>query len=220
MSPSLETSFDRLLGRQATEEERRRLYEIRDALGLAENDALWLVLIALEHYDALYREYPARIAAETRKTLADLQGTFARAVDVEAKRAHRRLAEAVAQAGTAIATKRTDAARLQGAAVAAAAAVIFGGLCVLAGTSIASGRAPVWAHGDGKNRIVTAVLGAPVGWTAFVLLLPVSAQWARTGWLLARDRGAPVRTRAKGWVVLAGAVLGAAICVAALLRIV
>ena len=46
----LETSFDRLLGRQPSDAEIQELYRVRDALGLRNNDSLWLVLLALQHY--------------------------------------------------------------------------------------------------------------------------------------------------------------------------
>ena len=45
----LDDSFAKLLARQPTDAERQRLYQVRDALGLKNNDALWLVLMALEH---------------------------------------------------------------------------------------------------------------------------------------------------------------------------
>ena len=117
----------------------RRLYEVKEALGLADNDALWLVLVALEHYDALYRTYPAQIAEEARRTLADVQRGFADAAAVESKRAHRKLAEAVAGAGVKIASKRTDVARLQGFAAASASMVAFGALCLAMGYALGSG---------------------------------------------------------------------------------
>jgi hypothetical protein len=49
----LDDAFSKLLGRQATDAERERLHRVRDVLGLGGNDALWLVLLALEHYDSL-----------------------------------------------------------------------------------------------------------------------------------------------------------------------
>lgn len=62
MREALSSSFERLLGHKASDEQVRRLYEVKDALKLGDNDALWTVVLALEHYDSLYREYPARLA--------------------------------------------------------------------------------------------------------------------------------------------------------------
>jgi hypothetical protein len=55
---------------------------------------------------------PRRIAEEARRTLEEVKRGFAEAAAVESKRAHRKLAEAVADAGVKIASKRTDVARL------------------------------------------------------------------------------------------------------------
>ena len=60
-SQKLEQSFARLLGRQPTERERDRLRRIKDELGIADNDALWSVLLALNYHTALYEAMPARI---------------------------------------------------------------------------------------------------------------------------------------------------------------
>lgn len=58
---TIETAFARLLGRQPTDAERVRLYRIKDAIGLSDNDALWSIIFALEHYQALYEDLPRRI---------------------------------------------------------------------------------------------------------------------------------------------------------------
>ena len=50
----LDDSFAKLLGRQPSDAERQSLYRVRDALGLKNNDALWLVLMALQHYQGQY----------------------------------------------------------------------------------------------------------------------------------------------------------------------
>lgn len=58
----------KLLGREPTAPELEELLRVRDALGLRDNDALWLVLMSLQH---LRREFEASIdrrLAETRQT--------------------------------------------------------------------------------------------------------------------------------------------------------
>ncbi len=47
---SLESAFTQLLGRKATPQELAELHRIRNVLNLQDNDALWLVLLALDHY--------------------------------------------------------------------------------------------------------------------------------------------------------------------------
>ena len=64
----LEESFAKLLGRQPSDTDRQRLYQVRDALDLKNNDALWLVLMALQHYETLYAGIPASIKSAAQKS--------------------------------------------------------------------------------------------------------------------------------------------------------
>ena len=61
MDEPIETSFEKLTGRKATAADRERLHRVKDALGLPDNDALWLWLIALDYHQTLYEEIPSRI---------------------------------------------------------------------------------------------------------------------------------------------------------------
>jgi hypothetical protein len=62
---NLDEAFAKVVGRQASEQERERLYRLREALGLRDNDAFWSIVLALEYYDAFFRQYPAQLAEET-----------------------------------------------------------------------------------------------------------------------------------------------------------
>jgi len=68
--PWPDSAFERLLGRQVSEPERTRLYQVREALGLEANDALWVVLIALQYHLSLYERFPPMIHAAARELLA------------------------------------------------------------------------------------------------------------------------------------------------------
>jgi hypothetical protein len=219
VSEALSSSFELLLGRKPSDEQMRRLYEVKEALKLGDNDALWTVLLALEHYDGLYREYPSRIAEEARRTIGEVQRGFAEAAALEARRAHRKLSEAVASAALKIAAKRTETARVQGFAAAGAVVVIFGSLCLSIGYALGSARIPPWTQGGGARRLVGAALGAPAGWMLALLLLPNAANSIRLGWVRAHATGATTRDvwAAGGRVVLALA--GAAALVTLVLRI-
>jgi hypothetical protein len=210
VSAALSAGFERLVGQKPNDEQVRRLHEVKDALGLADNDALWLVLIALEHYDALYRDYPARIAEEARRTLADVQRGFAEAATLEAKRAHRKLAEAVAEAASKIAAKRTDVARLQGYVAAAASMVTYGALCLWMGFALGSGRVPPWTQGTGVRRLISAAIGAPAGWLLMLLMLPLAGFWARAGWMAARAPRASAKEVAAGCALVSLAIAATA----------
>ena len=100
----LNEPFAQLLGRQPTDQERQNLYRVRDALKLKATDAVWLLLMSLQHYETLYEKVPARIAEEVERATKAARRTAeaqARAAQEETKKA---LMGAVEQA--AIASRR------------------------------------------------------------------------------------------------------------------
>ena len=54
--------MERLLDRSLSDEEKDRLRRIQDTLGIAENDALWDIIIAMEYQRKYYDELPEKIA--------------------------------------------------------------------------------------------------------------------------------------------------------------
>jgi hypothetical protein len=109
----LETSFAILVGRQPSDKDRQELYKVRDALKLKANDALWSVVILLQHYEWLYSRYPAAIAESVKdvtKTVRETALAQARAAAAETTKA---LAHAVAEAATASAKRAAGAQRLK-----------------------------------------------------------------------------------------------------------
>jgi hypothetical protein len=103
---SLDDAFSKLLGRQATDAERERLHRVRDVLGLGGNDALWLVLLALEHYDSLFREYPRKLGEALTGVLEAHRATLAASVAAETASVTRALADAVIATSEEIAAAR------------------------------------------------------------------------------------------------------------------
>src|SRR5271163_105933 len=95
--------FAKVVGRTASDEERMRLYRLRDALGLRDNDAFWSIVLALEHYDSFFRAYPDKLAARTTECIDHACNAFAAAARQEAARAERMLAERVAKTSVEIA---------------------------------------------------------------------------------------------------------------------
>lgn len=92
----LDESFAKLLGRQPSDMERQKLYVVRDALGLKNNDALWLVLMALQHYQTQYETFPAAISQAAKETLITLKDTADATMRASAAEAKANLAAAVA----------------------------------------------------------------------------------------------------------------------------
>jgi hypothetical protein len=90
------SSFERLLGRAATERERDQLRRVQAELGLRENDALWLVIFALQYYEGLYRQFPKAIAAEAQRVLSETRVTAEASIRAGAESAKADLAKAIA----------------------------------------------------------------------------------------------------------------------------
>lgn len=99
----LDDAFARLLARQPTDAERQRLYQVRDALDLKNNDALWLVLIALQHYDNMYARFPELIKQAAVQTLLEFQETANSTLDATKAAAKADLAKAVAATASSVA---------------------------------------------------------------------------------------------------------------------
>ncbi|MES2900197.1 MAG: DUF6753 family protein [Pseudomonadota bacterium] len=89
-------SFARLLGRQASDRERQQLYRIRDELGIKNNDALWMVLVALQYHQTLFDKHPEIIRSYAGDILKDIRATADKAMAASAAEAKAALADAVA----------------------------------------------------------------------------------------------------------------------------
>ncbi|HEY8162812.1 MAG TPA: hypothetical protein VIF34_11165 [Methylocystis sp.] len=90
------SSFERLLGRAATEREREQLRRVQAELGLRENDALWLVIFALQYYEGLYRQFPKAIAVEAQRVLSETRVAAEATIRAGAESAKADLAKAIA----------------------------------------------------------------------------------------------------------------------------
>jgi hypothetical protein len=105
---SLEETFAKVVGRHVSDEERQRLYRLRDALGLRDNDAFWSIVMALEYYDSFFRQYPAELAEHTERCIEGARAAFAAAAEREAAQVQRTLSEKVAETSVAIARQPTS----------------------------------------------------------------------------------------------------------------
>jgi hypothetical protein len=214
---SVDDVFAKVVGRTASEEERARLYRLRDALGLRDNDALWSIVIALEHYDSFFRAYPDKLAEKTAQSIDNARAAFAAAARHEAAHVERLLSQRVAQTSVAIARKLAEEPwRLHRITAVLAAVVAFGALCVHAGYSLALADKPFWVarseSASGVSRWLAIVLSLPAGWMLFALLLPAAMYGARQGWRLADDAVADRSDRVLGWALLVVCVMGSAAC--------
>ena len=216
---AVEEAFAKVLGRQPSEVERGRLYRIRDALGLRDNDAFWYIVLVLEHYDSLYRDYPGQIRDQVRNTIEQARRAFAAAAEVEAAKAQTALAQQVAEASVAIARKLAERpVGVHRVTAMFATAVAFGAFCMTAGFKVAGGDRPLgWSYG-GNASVAALVIGAPAGWMVFALGLPVAFHGAKVGWTMARDVADGRLGRGLGWGLIGLCALGTAACAVALAR--
>lgn len=70
-SEPYEAAFRQIVGRWPNEAERARFDAIRSTLRLRDDDALWALFVALEHYYSLYERFPAMIRAAASELLVE-----------------------------------------------------------------------------------------------------------------------------------------------------
>jgi len=107
---TVSSNYEKLLGRVATVAERDQLRRVQSALGLRDNDALWLVLYALQFYESLYRQFPKEIGKEAKRILEETRTAADATMRASAESAKADLAKAIASAARDVAR---DAARRQ-----------------------------------------------------------------------------------------------------------
>ena len=220
---SIDEAFVKLTGRQATIEERERLHRVREALGLHDNDAFWAIVMALEYYDSLWRQYPAQFAEHAARTIDRSRAAFAAAAQKEAAHAQRVLSAQVAETSVAMARRLAD--RPPGVHYVTlffAAVVAFGALCVHAGIRLASTDGASLARAAelrGSTGALGHVLAIPAGWMIFALILPSAAVGVKAGWDIAVDPLAELPHKALGGCLVALCLAGVVACAALLVQL-
>ncbi|MDP9148495.1 MAG: hypothetical protein M3O36_00925 [Myxococcota bacterium] len=221
---SVEETFAKVVGRHASDEERQRLYRLRDALGLRDNDAFWSIVMALEYYDSFFRQYPAQLAEHTQRCIEDARAAFAGAAEREAARAQRTLSEKVAETSVAIARRLAERpVGLHRVTTLLAAVVAFGAMCVSAGYSLAAPVKPFWATKAGTiaplQRAAAVMLAAPAGWMVFALLVPAAVYAGRVGWVTAWE-SLDRRDTIVGWGIVVACIFASTACLVMLAKLI
>lgn len=161
----LDDSFTALLGRQPTDREKKALYRVRDALKLKSTDAVWLLLMALQHYETLYESFPARIEEAARDVTKTVRQTALAEAQSAAGQAKKALAEAVRQAAVASAKRAAGAQLWKWVSIAATTA------------TLSIGITGWWQFGRGERA------GIATGWTSAAkqcTSAAAAASWANT----------------------------------------
>ena len=199
---SVEEVFAKVAASPPSEDERARLYRLPDALGICDNDAFWSVVMALEHYDAFFRRYPAERGEQVQRVLS----------------------EKVAETSVEIARKLAERpVGLHRITTVLATVVAFGALCTAAGYSLATPERPFWVTKDASlpaaQRALAAVLALPAGWMIFALLMPTAVYGAKVGWAVAGDAMADRRDKVAGGCIVLGCIFGCVACAVMLAKV-
>jgi len=128
--------FERLLGRELAAEEKNRLRRIKDTLQIADNDALWDIIIALEYQRKYYDELPEKISSAA----AEIFNGLSQAAEKEAVIAQSRLAESVVEQAKKMSLKMHVQSWLLWGIFALLLLMLYGSLLLWAGYSIGSGQ--------------------------------------------------------------------------------
>jgi hypothetical protein len=171
---TLEDSFTTLLGRQPGDAEKQALFRARDAFQIKNNDALWLLLAILGHYETLYSKIPALIAESaarvTEKTRTAAEAEFRSA----GARVRSELAQSVAKAAREIADRAANTRRSQWIAaclaIAASAFIVVGGWAFGTGrrSGFDAGRAEGYSAAH-DEKAAAAWANTPEGQLAYAL---------------------------------------------------
>jgi hypothetical protein len=131
-----------LLDRELTQEEAERLERIKNVLDLADDDALWDILAAMEHQRSYYDALPQKIAAAS----LEITNGISQAAEAEARRAQDLLAESVAEQARKLSLKINMETLLPMGLAALVCLLAYGSLMLWAGFQIGSGQAhdPAW----------------------------------------------------------------------------
>lgn len=128
--------FETLLGHELTAEEKDRLRRIKDTLQIADNDALWDVIIALEYQRKYYDELPEKISS----VVAEIFNGLSQAAEKEVALAQARLAESVVEQAKKMSLKIHIQSWIRWGVFALLLLMLYGSLLLWAGYSIGSGQ--------------------------------------------------------------------------------
>lgn len=152
----IEDTFSKLLGRAATDDERMQLYRTRDAIGLNDNDALWLVLMTLQSYQTQYEGIPQLIAKETIAVLENTRRSATAVAEAAIGEVHKNLSAAVATTATDVAEEVAGKDRAKWIAGAVAVSLVSLMVVAFAAQSFGFDSGKVAGYEEAKNQVAAA----------------------------------------------------------------
>ena len=171
---SLEDAFTTLLGKQPSDADKQALFRARDAFHLKNNDALWLLLAFLGHYETLYSKIPTLIAQAAARVTEKARTAAEAELRAAGARVRSELAQSLAKAAREIADRAANTRRSQWTAAclasAAAALILVGGWAFGAGrrSGFDAGRAEGYSAAH-DEKAAAAWANTPEGQLAYDL---------------------------------------------------
>lgn len=202
-------AFEAAWQRKATPEEADRLHRVQAVLGVKDNDAVLVLMIALEHYQGLYSAMPERIEEAARTAVMNAKEAAQQLANTAAQLAHNDL---VAQLGNAVNQVAAEAARKQqwkalamGIGTAAITLVITGCLAFHQGKEAGLGEGYMVAR---HEAAAASWANTPEGQLAYRLALVGSlrqvAKCSEPGWKVSKGACLPYSApdgSLHGWVI-------------------
>jgi hypothetical protein len=180
---SVLSSFESLLGRQATDKEKIHLLRAKSVLKLHENDALWLILMSLEDYAYRFDLIPEKVQKNTAALVEEHKKILEAEAVAAAQRTQEKIADALAKRveATIFQTARTKYIMSLGWTV--IALVLLSVISFTSGAVMGSGRIPWWARpAQGMTSaevFLSSILAAPAGWVFSLLAVPCTVCYLR-----------------------------------------
>lgn len=156
--------FEVLLNRQLSDKEIQNLYRLKNVLQIQDNDALWLVLIALESYNTLYNEYPDKISKALSSVINNERDLAKSLLDDEVKRALATLIEQTSKQIRTESGRNAAGQHMQLIGIVSLVLLAFAALCVTVGYLVGShGTLPYWLLSNQGQMQITGILKIPAG---------------------------------------------------------
>lgn len=126
----LDDIFYKVWGEAPSDEERQVLLRLRDVFGIGNNDALWIIVVALRYHLKLYEGIPGKIVAAVKEILGLAQDSAAASVKASAAAVERQLVDKVSKTVDVVSRRRSLKELVLWVSVSVAAVVVVVGVGV------------------------------------------------------------------------------------------
>ncbi len=164
--------YEKLLGRDLTNKEIERIQRIKNTIKIADNDALWDILIAIEFQRSFYENIPHEIEKKTQSIFEKLS----LATEKEIHLVQDKLAEKVIARADTLALQTHGMTLLTWGTMALSALLAYSGILLFAGYNIAQNGISSWQFLRMPMGVILGALGLICGCICGVLSAKKYAQ--------------------------------------------